>query len=178
VLAREGHALGHALVDDVHADLGQPVDVALARAEVAALHGVVEEPVDAVPVVLVVLGRVDPVLGGDGVRAPRAVLVAEALHVVAELGQGGRGGGAGQAGPDHDHGVLPLVGGVHQLHVEAVLLPLLLDGAVGDLRSQFHAHGLAGRWPARWGGSGARSRSTPASTATGDGVFPTTTTTA
>ena len=29
VFAGEGHALGHALVDDVHADLGQPVDVGL-----------------------------------------------------------------------------------------------------------------------------------------------------
>jgi hypothetical protein len=133
VLTREGDALGHALVDDVHAHLGQPVHVALAGAEVAALHGVVEQPPDAVAVVLVVLGRVDPALGGDRVRAPRAVLVAEAAHVVAELGQGGGGGGAGQSRAHLDHVVLALVGGVHQLHVEAVLVPLLVDGAVGDL---------------------------------------------
>ena len=31
VLARERHALGDALVDDVHAELRQPVDVRLAR---------------------------------------------------------------------------------------------------------------------------------------------------
>ena len=30
VLAREGHALGHALVDDLDAQLGEPVDVAFA----------------------------------------------------------------------------------------------------------------------------------------------------
>ena len=47
VLAGEGHALRDALVDDVGADLGEAVDVRLARAVVAALDGVVEEAVDA-----------------------------------------------------------------------------------------------------------------------------------
>ena len=47
VLAGERHALRDALVDDVDRHLGQPVDVGLAGAEVAALDGVVEEPVDA-----------------------------------------------------------------------------------------------------------------------------------
>jgi hypothetical protein len=79
VLAREGHAGRHALVDDVHAQLGQAVDVGLTGAEVAALHRVVEQAVDAVAVVLVVLGGVDAALGRDGVRATRAVLEAEAL---------------------------------------------------------------------------------------------------
>ena len=51
VFARERHALRHALVDDVDADLREAVDVGFARAEVAALHGVVEEAVDAVAVV-------------------------------------------------------------------------------------------------------------------------------
>ena len=69
VLAGERHALGDALVDDVDADLGQPVDVGLTGAEVAALHGVVEEALDAVAVVLVVLRRVDAALRGDAVRA-------------------------------------------------------------------------------------------------------------
>ena len=78
VLAGERHALGDALVDDVDRDLGEAVDVGLAGAEVAALDRVVEEAVDAVAVVLVVLGGVDPALGGDRVGPPRAVLVAEA----------------------------------------------------------------------------------------------------
>ena len=69
VLARERHALRDALVDDVDADLRQAVDVGLAGAEIAALHRVVEQPEDAVAVVLVVLRGVDAALRGDGVRA-------------------------------------------------------------------------------------------------------------
>ena len=79
VLAGEGHALRDALVDDVGADLGQAVDVRLARAVVAALDRVVEEAVDGVAVLLVVLGGVDAALRGDRVRAARGVLVAERL---------------------------------------------------------------------------------------------------
>src|SRR3954453_8419861 len=75
VLPGERDALSDALVDDVHADLGQPVDVRLARAVVAALDGVVEQAVDGVAVTLVVLGRVDAALGRDRVRAAWAVLV-------------------------------------------------------------------------------------------------------
>ncbi len=88
VLARERDALRHALVDDVARDLRQPVDVGLAGAEVSALDRVVEEAKDAVAVVVVVLRRVDAALRRDRVRAARRVLVAEALHLVAELRQG------------------------------------------------------------------------------------------
>ena len=91
VFAGEGNALRHALVDDVDADLREAVDVGFAGAEIAAFHRVVEQAVDAVAVVLIILGGVDAALRGDGVRAARAVLEAEALHVVAQFGQ--RGGG-------------------------------------------------------------------------------------
>ena len=133
VLPGERHALGDALVDDVDADLGQAVHVGLARAEVAALHGVVEQPVDAVAVVLVVLGRVDAALGGDGVGPARRVVEGEDLDLVAELGQGGGAGGAGQAGAHHQDLELALVVRVHQPHGELVVLPAVLDGALGGL---------------------------------------------
>ena len=94
VLAGEGHALRDALVDDVHADLGQAVDVGFAGAEVAALDGVVEEAEHAVAVVVIILGGVDAALRGDGVGAARAVLKAEALDVVAEFAEAGGGGAA------------------------------------------------------------------------------------
>ena len=133
VLAGERHALGDALVDDVHAHLRQPVDVRLAGAVVAALHRVVEEAVDAVAVVRVVLRRVDPALRGDGVGAPGRVVEGERLDLVAELAERRGGGGAGEPGADDDDVELALVRRVHELHVELVLVPLLGDRAVGDL---------------------------------------------
>lgn len=133
VLAGEGDALGHALVDDLDGDLGEAVDVGLAGAEVAALDGVVEEPVYGVAVVAVVLGRVDAALGGDGVGAARGVGEAELDHVVALFGEGGAGGAAGQAGADDDDGVTAPVGRVDQLGLEAAAVPALGDGAFGRL---------------------------------------------
>ena len=65
--------------------LGQPVDVGLAGPEVAPLQGVAEQPVDAVAVVLVVLGGVDAALGGHAVRPPGRVVKAQAGHGVAQL---------------------------------------------------------------------------------------------
>ena len=92
VFAGERHALRDALIDDVHAQLRQPVDVGFARAIVAALDRVVEQPIDAVAVVLIVLRGVDAALRGDAVRAARAVLDAEVQDVVAQLAErrGGR----------------------------------------------------------------------------------------
>src|SRR5690606_8864895 len=106
-------------------------------AVVAALNGVVEQPVGRVPVTLVVLGRVDPALGGDRVRPSRSVLVAEALDVVAGLAERGICRGAGQTGADDGHVQLPPAGGVDQVSIELALLPLLSDrprgrGRVGD----------------------------------------------
>ncbi len=89
VLARKGNALGHALIDDVAADLGQPVHIGLAGAEVAALDRVVEEAMHAVAVVLVVFGGVDAALRGNGVGAARRILKADAGHVIAQLAQRG-----------------------------------------------------------------------------------------
>ena len=77
VFAGERHALRHALVNDIDAHLGQPIDVGFARAEIAALDGVVEQPVNAVAVVLIILRRVDAALRRDGMGAPRTVLEAK-----------------------------------------------------------------------------------------------------
>ena len=73
VFAREGNPLRHALVDDRGADLGQAVDIRLARPKVTALDGVVEEAIDAVAVVLIVLRGVYSALRGDRVSAWRAL---------------------------------------------------------------------------------------------------------
>ena len=70
----EGHALGHALVDDGVGDLGEAVNVGFASAEVTTLDGVVEQTTHGVAIVLVVLGSVDATLSGDGVSTTRAVI--------------------------------------------------------------------------------------------------------
>ena len=137
VFTGERHALGHALVDDVDGHLGETVNVGLARTVVAALDRVVEQPVNRVAVVLVILRGVDASLRGDGVRAPRAVVEHEVLHLVAQLGEGRRRGGAGQAGADDDDLVLPLVGRVDELDVALVLAPLVGERAGGNLGVEF-----------------------------------------
>ncbi len=91
VFAGKGHALRDALVNDVDAVLGEAIDVALARAEVAALYRVVEEAEDAVAVVLIIFGSVDAALRGDGVSAAGRILKAEAFDVVAQFAERGRG---------------------------------------------------------------------------------------
>src|SRR6059058_4038346 len=155
VLAREGDALGRALVDDAGADLREAIHVGLAGAEVAALDRVVEQPEDRVAVVLVVLGGVDSTLRGDRVRPPRRILEAEAGHPVAELGERRGRGGARQPGADHNDVMLQLVRRVDELDLRAVPFPFRRERSVGGAGAQLHGH-----------------RSTPASTATGMEMYP------
>ena len=103
----------------------EPIDVGFARAEVAALDRVVEEPVNAVAVVLVILRGIDAALRGDAVRAARAVLVAEALHLVAQLAERRRRRAAGEAGADDDDLEFPAVIRRDEPGVVLVLAPFL-----------------------------------------------------
>ena len=130
VLTGERNTLGDALVDDVRADRGQTVDVRLAGAVVAALHGVVEQAVDGVTVVLVVLRSVDAALGGDGMGTTRRVLVTEVLDAVTSLTKGGSSGATGQTSADDDDGHLAAVGRVDQTRGELTISPDLLDRKV------------------------------------------------
>src|SRR5262245_62189900 len=124
VFARERHALRHALVDDVHADLGQAVDVGLTRAEIAALDRVVKQAVDRVAVVAVILRGVDAALRGDGMRAARAVLETEGFDLVPELAQCGGRRSPGQSRADDDDLEFAFIGRVDQLHFLPVFRPL------------------------------------------------------
>ena len=166
VVASEGHPLCDALVDDVHADLREPIRVRLASAEVAALHGVGEEAEDAVAIVPVVLGRVHPALGRDGMSAARGVVEREALHVVALLAERGGGGGPREARADDQDGVLAPVGGIHQLHLEAAAVPLLFDRSLRDSGVEHDRH------------RSLLQRTHPARTATGTEMKPRNTTSA
>src|SRR5437867_5922811 len=150
VLARERHALGDALVDDGGADLGQPIDVCFARAEVAALDRIVEQPEHGIAVVLVVLRRVDAALRRDRVRPPGSGLEAEARDGIPELGERRRRGRPREPGADDDDVVLDLVRRVDEPDLGAVALPFVGERAGGNLGPQLHGH-----------------RSQPASTASG-----------
>src|SRR5690606_37888989 len=103
VFASEGNALRNALIDDVHADHGQPIHVRLASTEVAALYGIVEEAIDAVAVVLVVLCGVDASLCSNRMRPARAVLVAECFDVVSLLTERRGERTTSKARADDDH---------------------------------------------------------------------------
>src|SRR6202035_1847228 len=81
VFAREGNALGHTLIDDVNADLGQTIYVRFACPEITALHRIVEEAVNAVAIISVIFRGVDAALRGDRMGSARAVLEAKAMHV-------------------------------------------------------------------------------------------------
>ena len=149
VLPCKRHTLRDALVDDLHGDLGQPVDVRLARPEVAALDGVVEQAPDAVAVVLVVLGGVDATLRGDAVGTAGRVLKAEARDLVAKLRQRRRRRSAREPRTHDEHVIFPFVGRVHELHLEPMPVPLVVERPAGNSRVEFHApNGLAWSWPA------------------------------
>ena len=134
VFAGEGHTLSRALIDDVHRDLGQAMHIGLAGAVIAALDGVVEEAMHRITIVLVILGSVDAALSGHRMGATRGIMEHEVVHLVAQFGQGRRGAGTSQTGADDDDLVLPLVGRIDQLGAELVFLPLVGQGAGGDLR--------------------------------------------
>ena len=112
VLACKGNALRHALIDDVHADLRQPVYVTLASAEVPALDCAVKKAVNAIAVVRVILRRIDSPLRGDGMRAAWRILKTETFHSIAQLTERRGCGCPGETGSNDNYGMLALVGGV------------------------------------------------------------------
>ena len=123
VVAGKGHTLRHTLVDDGAAHFGQTIDVGLTGAVVAALDGVAEEALDAVAVVLIVLGSIDATLGCNGVGTARRILYAENIHVEAQCSQRGGSRGTGKACSYHDDINLALVGGIDQFLAGFVVGP-------------------------------------------------------
>ena len=140
ILSGERHSLRYTLIDDVYAQLGEAIDIAFTRAEVSAFDGIVEKPIDTVAVVLIILGGVDPTLRGDAVCAAWGILKAEALYFVAQLAHRRRRRCTRQARAHHDDGVFPLVGWIHQLHFEAVPVPLLRQRTAWDVRIEVERH--------------------------------------
>ena len=97
IFAGEGNALGDALVDDRATHFGKAMHIGLAGTKIAAFDRVVEEAVNAVAVILVIFCGIDATLSGDRVGAAGTVLIAEAFHFVALLGERRCGGSPGEA---------------------------------------------------------------------------------
>ena len=102
-----------ALIDDIHADLRKAVNVGFTSSEVSAFYSVIKEAINAVAIIMIILGGVDATLGGDGVSASRTILITEALNVVAEFAQASSCSSPGEAGADNDDVVLAFVGRIN-----------------------------------------------------------------
>jgi hypothetical protein len=115
------------LIDDVDADLRQPENVRLARTKIPALHRVIKKAVNAVAVIPVIFRGVDAALRGDRVRAARAVLEAEAMHVITLLPERRRCRSTREPRAHDDDRVLAAVRGIDELHFKAGPFPLVFD---------------------------------------------------
>ena len=102
VLTRERYPLFDALIDDLITDFSQPINIRLAGTKIAALDRVVEQPVKAVTIVLIIFRRIDSALGRNRVRAPRRVLKAKASYSITQFAQGRRRRASGQTAPNDD----------------------------------------------------------------------------
>src|SRR6185312_1764898 len=132
VFPRERHSLCHALIDDIGAHLGQPVDIAFARTVIPALDRIIKKTEHAVAVVLVILGCIDSPLGRDAVRPARRILETESFHLVSHFAERGCRRGAGQTRAYNDHFEVALVGRVHQFDMTFIVFPFFVQWPRGD----------------------------------------------
>jgi hypothetical protein len=119
--------LRDALVDDIHADLRETINVGLACPKVTAFDCVLKQAENAVAVVAVILGGVNPSLGSDGVRATRAVVIGKALNAISLLAKSSSSCCPSQPRAHNYDRVLAAISGINQLHLEAAFVPLLLN---------------------------------------------------
>src|SRR5438128_2685502 len=71
-----------------------------ARTGIAAFDRVIEQPINAVAVVLIIFRGVNSTLGGDGMGASRRILIAKTFHSIAELAKRRRSRPSGQTAPN------------------------------------------------------------------------------
>src|SRR5258708_1693023 len=114
------------MVDDIDTQLRQTINIGFARPVIPSFYCVVKEAVDAVSVILVILGRVDSALSRDAVCTSWGILKAKRKHVIAQLAHARGGRSSGQSRTDNNHGVLSLVGRIDQLHFKFAVVPFFL----------------------------------------------------
>src|SRR5215217_4556459 len=130
----EGHAERDALIDNLGANLREPIHVRFAGAEVPPFDGVIKQARNTIAVVLIVLGRIDSPLCGNAMRPTRTVLDAKAIHLVAELCQGRGGARSGKPASHHKDAEPALIVGADQLFAEPVTIPLGFQGSGRNFR--------------------------------------------
>src|SRR5438045_8771179 len=96
------HSQSSSYIHNEITDYGQPVIVRLARTEIAPFDRVVKQSKNAVAVVLVILGGIDPALRRNGMGATRRILITKTFHAITKFAQSGRGRSACQPRPDHN----------------------------------------------------------------------------
>jgi hypothetical protein len=132
------NSLSDALIDDVARDLGESVNVGFAGAEVTTFDRFIKEPIDAIPIAYVVLGRVNPALSCDRMCPPGRILVAEGEHVVAKPGQCGGGRSSGQARSYDDDSIASFIVGAKELKMVPVPAPPRFKGTRRGFSIEYH----------------------------------------
>ena len=130
VLSGERHTLLDTLIDDQITDFGESINIGFPGTEIAAFDRVVEQAKNAVAIVLVIFRGINSALGGDAMGAARAILVTEALHVIAELAQRRRGRSSREPAADDDDFEFSPVIRSDQARVVLMVRPFLGEGAV------------------------------------------------
>jgi len=115
VFAGERYTLSDALVDNAVGDFSQAVDISLPGSVVSTLDGIVKQAVNRVTIILVILGRVDATLSGNGVSPAGGILDTEVQHIKAQLAQRGGGRSTCQPSADHDDVKSAFIGRIDQL---------------------------------------------------------------
>src|SRR6266446_6910121 len=146
ILARERYTLFGALVDDEIADFGQPVNVRFARTEIAPFDRVVKQSENAVAVVLVILGSIDPALRRNGMGATRRILITKTFHTITKFTQSGRGRSASQPRTDHNDFKFAAIIRANETRIILVVPPFLLEWTGRNFAVEFSDHNCCAGW--------------------------------
>ena len=124
----------------------EPINIRFARAKIAAFDRVVEKPINAVAIVLVIFRRVDSALRRNAVRATRTVLETKAFHPVTEFAQSRRRRSTRESGPDHDNLKFSAVVRSYELGVVLMIRPFPRERSRWNFRIQVTDHSCCAGW--------------------------------
>ena len=114
------------------------MDVRFPRTEISALDCVLKQPAHRIPVILIILGRIDPTLRRNRMSPSRTILETERFHLITQLRQTGRRRGPRQPRPYHNHFVLPLIRRTNQSNIRLKARPLLRQWPRRNSSVEFH----------------------------------------